>query len=229
MTIALTPWNVFQHHLVPWSTCMARVGQRTWLQLFRKYLDCLRLLINPVCSVQGADDRWKASIVVDQPWLKVEGWMLPEVPPLITDILLSMDDRFLYFVNWLRGDLVQYDVRDPSRPRFVSRLWLGGVAHPGTSVKVILLTFWLVNYLNCLICMALWLSIFIPQERPDTTRARPQVQLLVCPRLRAIVQRLQRVLVQSYVHMTSTLPLPALVVSVRCQMIVCNVKLCRCR
>ena len=75
-------------------------------------------------------------MVIDQPWLKVEGWMLPEVPPLITDILLSMDDRFLYFVNWLRGDLVQYDIREPAHPKFVSRLWLGGVAHPGTKVKV---------------------------------------------------------------------------------------------
>lgn len=74
--------------------------------------------------------------MIDQPWLKVEGWVLPEVPPLITDILLSLDDRFLYLVNWLRGDLAQYDIRDPAHPKLVSRLWLGGVAHPGTSVKV---------------------------------------------------------------------------------------------
>ncbi|KAK9862641.1 hypothetical protein WJX84_003148, partial [Apatococcus fuscideae] len=85
---------------------------------------------------KGEDARWKAAIVLDQPWLKVEGWILPEVPPLITDILLSLDDRFLYLVNWLRGDLAQYDIRDPAHPKFVSRLWLGGVAHPGTSVKV---------------------------------------------------------------------------------------------
>ena len=32
--------------------------------------------------------------------LQVEGWVLPELPPLITDILISMDDRFLYFSNW---------------------------------------------------------------------------------------------------------------------------------
>ena len=28
--------------------------------------------------------------------------MLPEVPPLITDILISLDDRCLYFSPWLR-------------------------------------------------------------------------------------------------------------------------------
>ena len=32
--------------------------------------------------------------------LQVEGWVLPELPPLITDIHISMDDRFLYFSNW---------------------------------------------------------------------------------------------------------------------------------
>ena len=26
--------------------------------------------------------------------------VLPELPPLITDILISLNDRFLYFSNW---------------------------------------------------------------------------------------------------------------------------------
>ena len=30
--------------------------------------------------------------------------MLPELPPLITDILISLDDKFIYFSNWLRGE-----------------------------------------------------------------------------------------------------------------------------
>ena len=42
-------------------------------------------------------------MVIRQPWTKVEGWALPEQPPLITDILISLDDRWLYFSNWLRG------------------------------------------------------------------------------------------------------------------------------
>ena len=45
---------------------------------------------------------------------ELEGWPLPGgVPGLITDVVLSMDDRFLYFSNWLHGDLRQYDVSDP--------------------------------------------------------------------------------------------------------------------
>ena len=50
-------------------------------------------------------------MAIRQPWVKVEGWVLPEMPPLITDILISLDDRFLYFSNWLRGDIAQYDIR----------------------------------------------------------------------------------------------------------------------
>ena len=49
------------------------------------------------------------------------------MPGLITDLVLSMDDRFLYLSNWLHGDLRQYDVSDPANPRLTGRLWLGGV------------------------------------------------------------------------------------------------------
>jgi hypothetical protein len=36
---------------------------------------------------------WKHSVAIRQPWTKVEGWILPELPPLITDILVSLDDK----------------------------------------------------------------------------------------------------------------------------------------
>ena len=49
------------------------------------------------------------------------------MPGLITDLLLSMDDRFLYFSNWLHGDLRQYDVSDPSNPRLSGQVWCGGL------------------------------------------------------------------------------------------------------
>jgi methanethiol oxidase len=59
---------------------------------------------------------------------ELEGWPLPGgVPGLITDLVVSMDDRFLYLSNWLHGDLRQYDVSDPANPRLTGRLWLGGL------------------------------------------------------------------------------------------------------
>ena len=35
------------------------------------------------------------------------------MPGLITDLLVSMDDRYLYFSNWLHGDVRQYDITRP--------------------------------------------------------------------------------------------------------------------
>ncbi len=71
-------------------------------------------------------DHWKAEKVVEVPAQEVEGWDFP-VPGLITDIVLSMDDRWLYFSDWLHGDIRQYDVSDPSKPRLTGQVWLGGV------------------------------------------------------------------------------------------------------
>ena len=49
------------------------------------------------------------------------------VPPLVTDIDLSVDDRFLYVSCWGTGELKQYDVSDPAHPREVGSVRLGGI------------------------------------------------------------------------------------------------------
>ena len=69
---------------------------------------------------------WEADQVIAVESVELEGWPFP-VPGLITDLLLSMDDRFLYFSNWLHGDLRQYDVSDPANPKLTGQLWLGGL------------------------------------------------------------------------------------------------------
>ncbi|PSN38126.1 Selenium-binding protein 1-A [Blattella germanica] len=56
---------------------------------------------------------------------------------LISDILLSLDDRFLYFSNWLHGDIRQYDVSDPKHPKLVGQIFLGGSVQNDGPVKVI--------------------------------------------------------------------------------------------
>ncbi|MFF4845336.1 selenium-binding protein SBP56-related protein [Streptomyces collinus] len=56
------------------------------------------------------------------------------VPPLITDIDLSVDDRWLYVSAWGTGDLLQYDVTNPRQPRQTAAVRLGGIttrtSHP---------------------------------------------------------------------------------------------------
>ena len=69
---------------------------------------------------------WSAEPVITTEGVELEGWPFP-VPPLITDLVLSMDDKALYFSNWLHGDLRRYDVSDPTNPKLTGQLWLGGV------------------------------------------------------------------------------------------------------
>lgn len=73
-----------------------------------------------------AGDDWQVNKIIQVDPVEHEGWPFP-VPGLITDIVLSLDDRFLYFSNWLHGDLRQYDVSDPANPKLTGQVWLGGV------------------------------------------------------------------------------------------------------
>jgi selenium-binding protein 1 len=80
---------------------------------------------------------WRADQVIAVDPVEQEGWPFP-VPGLITDLLVSMDDRFLYFSNWLHGDLRQYDISEPGNPRLTGRLWLGGVlGHPNDAGRAL--------------------------------------------------------------------------------------------
>ena len=58
------------------------------------------------------------------------------VPPLVTDIDLSVDDRFLYVSCWGTGELKQYDVSDPVNPVETGSVRIGGIvgrtAHPAS-------------------------------------------------------------------------------------------------
>ena len=69
---------------------------------------------------------YTAEQVIAVDGVEQDGWPFP-VPGLITDLVVSMDDRFLYFSNWLHGDLRQYDISDPANPRLTGQLQLGGV------------------------------------------------------------------------------------------------------
>jgi len=49
------------------------------------------------------------------------------VPPFVTDINLSLDDRFLYVSCWGTGEFLQYDVTDPFHPKKTGSIHLGGM------------------------------------------------------------------------------------------------------
>jgi selenium-binding protein 1 len=56
------------------------------------------------------------------------------VPPLVTDIDLTVDDKTLYVSAWGTGQLLQYDVSDPFAPKLTGSVHIGGIvrraAHP---------------------------------------------------------------------------------------------------
>jgi selenium-binding protein 1 len=89
----------------------------------------------------GSDGPWAVKKVIEIPAEPADPQKLPPllqgfkaVAPLITDINLSVDDRFLYVSCWGTGEFIQYDVTDPFNPKKVTSFRLGGivdrVAHP---------------------------------------------------------------------------------------------------
>jgi selenium-binding protein 1 len=86
-------------------------------------------------------DRWAVEQVITIPAEPADASELPPalqpfgaVPPLVTDIDLSVDDRWLYVSCWGTGELKQYDVSDPHDPIETGSVRLGGIvgraAHP---------------------------------------------------------------------------------------------------
>ena len=66
-------------------------------------------------------------------------WPIP-IPGVISVILISMDDRFLYFCNWLHGDIRQYNIEDPHKPRLTGQVWMGGLLNRAPVVNGVKVT-----------------------------------------------------------------------------------------
>jgi selenium-binding protein 1 len=89
------------------------------------------------------DGSFQASKVISIPAQPADPDELPPalkdfgaVPPLITDINLSLDDQWLYVSCWGTGELHRYDVSDPAAPKLTAVAELGGIvkrsAHPAS-------------------------------------------------------------------------------------------------
>ncbi|CAJ0564396.1 unnamed protein product, partial [Mesorhabditis spiculigera] len=67
--------------------------------------------------------QYEATCLIKIPLLSVSNWDLPLMPAFVTDLLLSMDDRFLYFTTYLHGDVRQYDISDPENPKLTGQVY----------------------------------------------------------------------------------------------------------
>jgi selenium-binding protein 1 len=86
---------------------------------------------------------WGVTKVIEIPAEPADASALPPllqsfgaVPPLVTDIDLSVDDRYLYVSCWGTGEMRQYDVSDPLSPTLTGSVRIGGIAgrtpHPAS-------------------------------------------------------------------------------------------------
>jgi selenium-binding protein 1 len=151
----------FGHHLNFWSMSERKLTQRIDLGDQHQMVLEVRPAHDPakawgfvgvVISVEDLSgsiflwhkdgDRWVAEKVITIPAEPADPELLPPalkpfgaVPPLISDIDLSVDDRWLYVSCWGTGELKQYDVSDLSNPRETGSVRLGGIVgrqpHPG--------------------------------------------------------------------------------------------------
>nr|CAH7719517.1 unnamed protein product [Callosobruchus chinensis] len=84
------------------------------------------------------DGKWAAEKVIHIIPKKISG---PDgesmMDGMITDILISLDDRFLYFSNFMHGDVRQYDITDRSHPKLTGQVFLGGKIANDPSINVI--------------------------------------------------------------------------------------------
>ena len=86
---------------------------------------------------------WAIRKVIEIPAEPADPALLPPaiqafgaVPPLLTDINLSLDDRFLYASCWGTGELIQYDVSDPFSPKQTGSVHIGGIVRKAGHPKV---------------------------------------------------------------------------------------------
>jgi len=83
-------------------------------------------------AIRGGE--WKVKKVITIPAEPADPELLPPllkgfgaVPPLITDLNLSLDDRSLFVSCWGTGELKRYDVSDPFHPVETGSLRIGGI------------------------------------------------------------------------------------------------------
>ncbi|RDH75096.1 selenium-binding protein [Mycolicibacterium moriokaense] len=157
----------FGHHLNFWSMSQRRLTQRIDLGDEHQMVLELRPAHDPtqtygfasvVISVEDLSasiwlwhrdgEQWAVQKVITIPAEPADADHLPPilkgfgaVPPLVSDIDLSVDDRWLYVSCWGTGELKQFDVSDPFHPRETAAVRLGGIvrrqphpAHPGRAL-----------------------------------------------------------------------------------------------
>ena len=91
-------------------------------------------LASSVWMYHRSNGKFVAEKIIEIPAEPADADLLPPalkqfgaVPPLVSDIDLSLDDRYLYVSCWGTGELQQYDVTNPGSPKLTGSIRLGGI------------------------------------------------------------------------------------------------------
>ncbi|CAH0584162.1 unnamed protein product [Chrysodeixis includens] len=85
-----------------------------------------------------ANGDWEAQKVIDVPAKKVlKDGVESEINGLMGDIVLSLDDKYLYTSTWLHGEVRQYDITDREHPKLTGKVLLGGLIAADPEMEVI--------------------------------------------------------------------------------------------
>ncbi|KAI6226466.1 SELENBP1-like protein [Aphelenchoides fujianensis] len=84
---------------------------------------------------EGGEYKQRLAATVTSKWVK--DWAMTDMPALITDIIISMNDRYMYISGWLHGEIRQYDISDPFDFKLTGQLIIGGLLHRNSGVTVL--------------------------------------------------------------------------------------------
>ncbi|CAJ0576996.1 unnamed protein product, partial [Mesorhabditis spiculigera] len=117
---------------------------------------CVRFLHNPdcnhafACSALGSavyhlhmnslSGDFKADKIIQLPRIRTSAYDEQNkedgLPAMLTDLVISMDDRFMYLASWLHGLILQYDISDPFSATLTSKVQLGGLMQSPNSSRL---------------------------------------------------------------------------------------------
>ena len=84
------------------------------------------LSTNVIHFWKSKEGKWEWEKIIDIDNEPHPDWPIP-IPGVMSAILVSMDDKYLYINNWLHGDMRQYDISDPHKPVMTGQVWMGGL------------------------------------------------------------------------------------------------------
>ena len=92
-------------------------------------------LASSIWAWHRPNGKFEATKIIEIPAEPADPDLLPPalkqfgaVPPLVSDIDLSLDDKYLYVSCWGLGELRQYDVSEPLSPKLTGTVRIGGIA-----------------------------------------------------------------------------------------------------